>query len=391
MPTPENMLWFKQQFRAQIEAAVQGTPFTLDMLTAIASQETGEIWPTLRKAGLSVERILELCVGDTLDAGGGRDPKAFPKNKAELVAYPRGVEMFGIARQALEDMAKYIKGYQPILANKNKFCHGFGIFQMDIQYFKVDPDYFLQKRYADFGECLAKCIGELKEKLNTVKTLAHLRGKSKLSEQELGAHSLNEPGQPNGRKGQTPDQLRAELNAIIDYLAVDKVAHRRYQPREGKTFCNIYAHDYCHLAGVYLPRVWWTPAAIEKLAQGQTVQPPLYNTIDEVRANGLFGWLRDFGLRFGWRRTGDLAKLQQDANLGAVALIVARRHDEGPPGHITAVIPESSGLTARRNPQGQVIAPVQSQAGRRNFRRDTGPAQWWLGGDFAEFAFWVHA
>jgi len=43
MPNAQNMLWFKQQFRGEIEPALQGTPYTLDMLTAIASQETGEI------------------------------------------------------------------------------------------------------------------------------------------------------------------------------------------------------------------------------------------------------------------------------------------------------------------------------------------------------------
>jgi hypothetical protein len=61
------------------------------------------------------------------------------------------------------------------------------------------------------------------------------------------------------RTGATPDELRASLGEVIDYIATDKPAHKRYQPRDGLTFCNIYAHDYCFLAGVYLPRVWWTP------------------------------------------------------------------------------------------------------------------------------------
>ncbi|HKN82094.1 MAG TPA: hypothetical protein VJW17_01595, partial [Pyrinomonadaceae bacterium] len=37
--------------------------------------------------------------------------------------------------------------------------------------------------------------------------------------------------------------------------------------------------------------------AIEKLAQGQHLEPKLENTIEEVHANGLFRWLRDFGPR----------------------------------------------------------------------------------------------
>ena len=45
--------------------------------TALACQETGEVWPILRKKDLSVDRILELCVGDTLDSR-----SAFPRMAA---------------------------------------------------------------------------------------------------------------------------------------------------------------------------------------------------------------------------------------------------------------------------------------------------------------------
>ena len=124
------------------------------------------------------------------------------------------------------------------------------------------------------------------------------------------------------------------------------------------------------LAGVYLPRVWWTPGAIEKLAQGQTVKPLIGNTISEIRANDLFRWLRDFGPRFGWRQTGTLTKLQQEANQGAVCLIVARRKEDGKSGHIVAVVPETESASAARNSAGEVVRPLQSQAGSKNFRRD---------------------
>ena len=95
MPNAQDVLWFKSQFQPQIEAQIAGTPFSVDMVTAFACQETGEIWPVLRRKGLPTARILELCVGDTIDAsptGGGR--RAFPKNKAELLAVPGGDRMF---------------------------------------------------------------------------------------------------------------------------------------------------------------------------------------------------------------------------------------------------------------------------------------------------------
>jgi hypothetical protein len=161
MPNAEDILWFKQQFHREIEAAVHGTPFSLDMLTAVACQETGLIWQVLRKQRLSLGQILALCVGDTIDASGEKGRKAFPRTKADLMTKPKGEQMFAIARQALVDMAQYISSYRSAAANANKFCHGFGIFQYDLQFFLEDPDYFLQKRYADFAACARRCIGEL--------------------------------------------------------------------------------------------------------------------------------------------------------------------------------------------------------------------------------------
>lgn len=568
MPNAEDIRWFKEQFQSRIEAAIQGTPFTVDMLTAVACQETGYIWQVLRKKGFDVPRILELCVGDTIDGSGGRG--AFPTTKAALLARPNGAQMFGIARQALVDMAKHIPGYGGAVAKPNKFCHGFGIFQYDLQFFLEDPDYFLERRYTDFDASAAKAVGELKNALRKLgwanktkltdlemaavaiayntggykpskglkqgyrdKTTgkyygeyffeflrraqsvvvpgggaapvakpepkpgeaplpeptpveaagrvyevdvhesplrlrrepatdaeilarlpdghhvqavtdkkvngflevetsllgAHLRGYASAQYLKPAAgvdavpvltpatappagnlvavymprknggvtkrtapatpHSLNEPGQP-GRKGTTPDELRAELAAIVDWLAVDKASHARYRPKPGATFCNIYAHDFCHLAGVYLPRVWWSAAAVEALTQGQTVQPLLGKTIDEQRANDLFRWLRDFGLRFGWRQTGTPTKLQLEVNQGAVGLVIARRREDGRSGHVALVVPETEQNRARRNSAGEVVGPLQSQAGSVNFRYGTGKAGWWLDERFAEHAFWLH-
>jgi hypothetical protein len=591
MANAADMQWFKENFHAEVEAAIANTPFTLDLLVALACQETGDVWPILRHKPLTVDQIVALCVGDTIDfkpPNSGR--KAFPKNKAALLAVPRGDEMFAVARKALEDMGALIPGFP--VSNPNKFCHGFGMFQLDLQFFKDDPDYFLQRRYEKFSETLGKCIGELttaakkiglfnkpsltdmelssvaiayntggfKPNLglnqghfdghqfygqqifdfirvahtvptpggtpilpppptdhaivppptpvqatgpflvvhtqidplrvrsepkisspltaNVVAQLpdghpvravtgakvknfleietslvgAHIRGFASadflapapdvneipiVQPQAVvaavaapaaaaaaaaavapgaaaavtgivevfmprpsglvtkrtaiaGAHSLNEPNMPT-RKGTTPEELRASLNDVIDYLDTEKPAHKRYQPRQGLTFCNIYAHDYCFLAGAYLPRVWWTPGAIERLTNGEAVVPLIENTIMEMRANDLFRWLRDFGPRFGWRQTGTLTKLQQEANQGAIGLIVARRKQDGKSGHIVAVVPETEDEHAVRNADGDVTRPLQSQAGAANFRRGTSTLNWWKGDQFADSAFWLHA
>lgn len=576
MPNTADISWFKQNFQADIQASLVGTPFTLDFMVALACQETGEVWPILRrKPALSPAQIVALCVGDTIDFNPttGKGRRAFPKNKAELVDDPQGTQMFAIARQALVDMATQTnsRDYLKAAENPNKFCHGYGVFQYDIQFFREDPDYFLQKKYELFGESIGKALKELKsaakkigldnkptlsdfelcavaiayntgrfipskglkqgfevegrfygELINDFLQLAHtvaapggapaiqpapagnaivppptpvaatgdilvvvtqdsplrVRSEAKISRpptanviahlpegqlvravtgdetngfleietslnganirgfasadflkpappavtevpvvapqptpptsgivevfmpQAAGAvtkrtgladaHSLNEPDMPD-RTGATPVDLCSELAAIIDYLAVDKASFKRYQPRDGLTFCNIYAHDYCHLAGVYLPRVWWTPGAIEQLARGETVQPLIGRTIDEQRANDLFRWFRDFGPRFGWRQTGTMTKLQQHANQGGVGIIVARRKEDGRSGHIVAVVPETADERAKRDSSGEVTQPLQSQAGARNFRYGGLTGEWWRSDQFAESAFWLHA
>jgi hypothetical protein len=571
MPNAADVLWFKEQFQSSIEPALAGTPLTVDMIVAVACQETGHIWPVLRDKGLAVPQILALCVGDTLDADKGR--RAFPKTRADLLARPGGAQMFEIARAGLVAMAQHIPGFSGAAARPHKFCHGFGLFQYDLQFFLTDPQYFLQRRYEHFDDTLGKCLAELKNALRKLgfvarqslddlelaavgiayntggfkpgkglkqghfdgrrfygealfdfirlsKTVAlpgqtpplamppagvailppptppaatgaffrvdtavstlRLRSEPQVSEPPTAnvigelpdghlvravtgratrgfmevetslqgallhgfastkflkaepqatevpvqgteepatelppgvtavtmprrpgsrtrrtdlanAHSLNESGAPQ-RQGTSAGELRAELAAIIDWLAVDEPAHARYQPRQGLTFCNIYCHDYCHLAGVYLPRVWWSESALLRLQRGEVLQQLIGDTIREMRANDLFRWLADFGPGFGWRRTGTLTKLQTAANQGAIGLIVARRKEDGRSGHVVAVVPETEAESARRDPaSGEVVAPLQSQAGVRNFRYGTGARDWWRGEQFADAAFWVHA
>ena len=163
MPNSQDIEWFKQSFGPALVAALAGTPFDPDQLIAIASQETGHIWSVLRKKPLTLDQIVALCVGDTIDyKGPGKGRQAFPRTRAALLAEPGGQAMFAIARQALVDMAAHIPGYDGAVANPDKFCHGYGVFQRDLQFYKVDPGYFLNRRYEVFAETLAQCLGELR-------------------------------------------------------------------------------------------------------------------------------------------------------------------------------------------------------------------------------------
>jgi hypothetical protein len=188
MPNTTDILWFKTAFASRIKTGVQGTAFTVDMLTAIACQETGYIWASLRKQGLAVADILRLCVGDTIDAkpgGGGR--RAFPKNKAELLAHDHGAAMFAAARAVLVELAHYMpSSFGGAAANPVKFPRGYGMFQYDLQYFDKDQAYFLTAGYAEFDKTLAKCIGELKEAAK----IAKVQNKPTLTDAEMAAVAI---------------------------------------------------------------------------------------------------------------------------------------------------------------------------------------------------------
>jgi hypothetical protein len=180
MVAAADILWFKSNFGPEIAQAVQGTVFDVDMLTAIACQETGSLWgPMRKKPELTPKRIAALCCGDTLDADKGR--RAFPRTKADLIAAPNGQKMFDIARQAILAMAEHVPGYGFVKTNKNKFAHGYGVFQYDLQFFLKNPDYFLNREYEIFGNSLERALGELRNGLKKME----LQNRSSITDQEF--------------------------------------------------------------------------------------------------------------------------------------------------------------------------------------------------------------
>ncbi len=177
MTKPEPALrWLKLTFGRALERAVRQTPLPPALLMAIAFQETGLIWGPLI-GQRSPEAILALCVGDTLDAP---QRSAFPRNRAELEAWPRGADMFQLARAALVQLAAANKAYAPAARNRDKFCHGFGLFQRDIQAFKTNPDYFLERRWATIEGTAGMAASVLQAKLRVL----YGPGKTKLSTTE---------------------------------------------------------------------------------------------------------------------------------------------------------------------------------------------------------------
>jgi hypothetical protein len=174
----DGMKWFKDNFGPDIQTATANTPYTLDFLTAIAVQESFEIWGNIYKT-LPIPQILEVCVGDTID---GPARKTFPINKNVLTSIPDGEAIFAVARAALEAVGAYNAAYHKIaISNPNKFCHGFGIFQYDIQNCIPDKDFFVSRKWLTFKTCLEKAIAELK----TAQARTIYAGKTSLTSVEL--------------------------------------------------------------------------------------------------------------------------------------------------------------------------------------------------------------
>lgn len=134
----------------------------MDLVTAIANQETGYLWTALlAHHNGDVNEVLRDCVGDTLDYP-KRNHSAFPRNKAHLLTEPYGDDLFDIAREALGRIGEAISACGHVHERyPAKFCHGFGILQYDIQHVQTDPDFFLDRQWADFDICLSRCLKEL--------------------------------------------------------------------------------------------------------------------------------------------------------------------------------------------------------------------------------------
>ena len=218
--------------------------------------------------------------------------------------------------------------------------------------------------------------------------VAHLTPSSteKATRASIGARAypIAEDGAPR-RDGNTPEARAKNLSDIVDWLAVD--TSERFKPANKKRFSALYAADFCFLANVYLPRVWWNGVALSKLAGGATnVQAELGKTAGSQSTNAIFDWLVEYGLKFGWQRLTDATGVQQAVNSGAVAVIAARRADAKKSGQITVVVPEHDGWAAVMDATG--LIPLQSQAGKVNRRYFA--SRWWTSPKYVDRGFWVH-
>ncbi len=197
-------------------------------------------------------------------------------------------------------------------------------------------------------------------------------------------YSINSNDRPV-RNVTSSNTRKQSIWSIMDYLDVEN--SERYQANSLLNYSSVYAHDYAHLCGCYLPRVWWTDAGMLAFIQEQDTPVRYGITIREMNDNLLYEWLYHWGRQFGWNQVFHLNLLQEAANEGKVCLISAQGQHQDASGHICLVIPETPDFKAVRK-QDLVCIPLMSQAGKENHK--TFSNRWWTRDEYGFFGFWVH-
>ncbi|MCC9016233.1 MULTISPECIES: hypothetical protein [Flavobacterium] len=182
---------------------------------------------------------------------------------------------------------------------------------------------------------------------------------------------------------------KKSISQLIDKLDVE--TNIRYQRTVEDTYCNVYSYDYCYFSGVYLPTVWWTEEALEKIVQGKEVEAVFEQTVERIYSSAIHDWFLKWGPQFGWERMFTPDEIQNKVNTnGGIGIICAKRREKGLSGHIVPVVPETNlNLAYREN--GVVLYPLQSQAGKLNYnyfsevRKD-----WWNDELYSSYVFYYH-
>lgn len=185
------------------------------------------------------------------------------------------------------------------------------------------------------------------------------------------------------------ESKKRSLHRLIKKLDVKNSL--RYQRTPEDTYCNVYSFDYCYFAKVYLPTVWWTDESIEKLKKGVDVPAVFNETVAPIYSSAIHDWFSEWGSSFGWKQMHSLTEIQEKVTSeGGIGIICAKRKTIGLSGHIVPIVPETEKKKAFRE-NGEVVYPLQSQAGKLNYnyfakkRRD-----WWNHVRYSSFVLFYH-
>lgn len=183
--------------------------------------------------------------------------------------------------------------------------------------------------------------------------------------------------------------IKESYTKLIDKLDVENSI--RYQRTIEDTYCNVYTFDYCYFSKVYVPTIWWTEEALQKILDGEELEVIYGETVDHIYSSAIHDWFLQWGASFGWKRMFSVDEMQSQVNAnGGIGIICAKRREKGLSGHIVPVVPETDLHQAYRE-NGVVLYPLQSQAGKINYnyfsevRKD-----WWNDELYSSYVFYYH-
>lgn len=148
--------WMELHFGNACAAVTEGTPFTKELLYAIACQETA-IYFYGWTSDHTPEEVLGRCVFDASgDVNGTR--RAFPKNTAAFIK--RYGQELALMLMEEANKTRTMRGFGP----KEWVYAGYGLFQYDLQHIQIDEPFFRKKQWYQMDHCLEKVMLELKTK-----------------------------------------------------------------------------------------------------------------------------------------------------------------------------------------------------------------------------------
>ena len=149
--------WLMTHFADPLRNAAATTPLDIDLICAIACQETAAKWlPWIDSQ--TPEAVLARCVFDASGDYPGTNRAAFPANTAAFRArYPALADSL----IAEANQTRALQGWGP----EQWVYKGYGIFQYDLQNIAADPAFFQDRQWYSFGQCLDRLMRQMSAKL----------------------------------------------------------------------------------------------------------------------------------------------------------------------------------------------------------------------------------
>ncbi|MEI8574449.1 peptidoglycan-binding protein [Methylomonas sp. LW13] len=154
--------WLMNNFGPEITKAISGKAYDVDIVCAIACKETAIEWLAWIDK-MPPEQILARCVFDASGDYPNTTRKAFPINTAAFCARYNKVLTDQLIFEA--NLTRRLKKFQ----DKEWVYKGYGIFQYDLQHIVDDLEFFRDKKWYNFSECLKRLITEMDSKLHDAK------------------------------------------------------------------------------------------------------------------------------------------------------------------------------------------------------------------------------